>query len=207
MVKVLGDIGLQLSVVTAMDAVIPVLTDHQNVKLVVVNQPSNGKTLILYAIHDHHSSVAGLKMVSIKIYNINILGFHLVVTLTVLCPRYHVPRSWLKPTQNSLVLFEELGGDPAKISLVKRSVTGVCADISEYHPNIKNWQIESYGKTQEFHMPKLHLRCSQGQSITSIKFASFGTPSGTCGSFQQGTCHALTSYATLEKVGFNFLYV
>ncbi|KAL8123753.1 beta-galactosidase 3-like [Apium graveolens] len=112
---------------------------------------------------------------------------------------YHVPRSWLKPSQNSLVLFEELGGDPTKISLVKRSVTGVCADISEYHPNIKNWQIESYGKTQEFHMPKLHLRCSQGQSITSIKFASFGTPSGTCGSFQQGTCHASTSYATLEK--------
>ncbi|KAB5561359.1 hypothetical protein DKX38_006316 [Salix brachista] len=36
---------------------------------------------------------------------------------------YHVPRSWLKSTRNLLVLFEEIGGDASKISLVKRSVT------------------------------------------------------------------------------------
>ncbi|KAM7272445.1 hypothetical protein ACFE04_027108 [Oxalis oulophora] len=35
---------------------------------------------------------------------------------------YHVPRSWLKATQNLLVVFEELGGDASKISLVRRSV-------------------------------------------------------------------------------------
>lgn len=112
---------------------------------------------------------------------------------------YHVPRSWLKPTQNLLVLFEELGGDPTRISLLKRSVNSVCADVTEYHPNIKNWQIENYGRTEEFRKPKVHLRCGPGQSISSIKFASFGTPLGTCGSFQQGTCHAATSYSTLEK--------
>lgn len=33
---------------------------------------------------------------------------------------YHVPRSWLKPNGNLLVIFEELGGDVSKISLVKR---------------------------------------------------------------------------------------
>ncbi|KAL2497699.1 Beta-galactosidase 3 [Abeliophyllum distichum] len=112
---------------------------------------------------------------------------------------YHLPRSWLKPTQNLLVIFEELGGDPTRITLDKRSMTSVCADIAEYHPNIKNWQIESYGRTEEFHKPKVHLRCGPGQSISSIKFASFGTPLGTCGSFQQGTCHAPSSYTTLEK--------
>ncbi|KAK3026534.1 hypothetical protein RJ639_041831, partial [Escallonia herrerae] len=112
---------------------------------------------------------------------------------------YHVPRSWLKPTENLLVLFEELGGNPTKISLVKRSVTSVCADVTEYHPTIKNWHIESYGKSEVFHRPKAHLHCGPGQSISSIKFASFGTPLGTCGSFQQGTCHASTSYAILEK--------
>ncbi|KAH7566338.1 hypothetical protein JRO89_XS08G0140000 [Xanthoceras sorbifolium] len=112
---------------------------------------------------------------------------------------YHVPRSWLKPTQNLLVIFEELGGDPSRISLVKRSVTGVCADVAEYHPTIKNWHIESYGKPEEFHSPKVHLKCSPGQAISSIKFASFGTPLGTCGSYQQGSCHASTSYAILEK--------
>ncbi|KAJ9564503.1 hypothetical protein OSB04_000469 [Centaurea solstitialis] len=36
---------------------------------------------------------------------------------------YHVPRSWLKPTNNLLVLFEELGGDPTKVLLVKRSIS------------------------------------------------------------------------------------
>ncbi|KAH7848772.1 hypothetical protein Vadar_007621 [Vaccinium darrowii] len=34
---------------------------------------------------------------------------------------YHVPRSWLQPTQNLLVIFEELGGDVTKISLVTRT--------------------------------------------------------------------------------------
>ncbi|KAF3440738.1 hypothetical protein FNV43_RR19024 [Rhamnella rubrinervis] len=112
---------------------------------------------------------------------------------------YHVPRSWLKPTQNLLVLFEELGGDPSRISLVKRSVSSVCAEVTEYHPTLKNWHIESYGKSEEFHSPKVHLKCSPGQSISSIKFASFGTPSGTCGSYQQGICHAPTSFSVIGK--------
>ncbi|KAH9662969.1 Beta-galactosidase 3 [Citrus sinensis] len=112
---------------------------------------------------------------------------------------YHVPRSWLKPTQNFLVVFEELGGNPSRISLVKRSVTSVCAEVAEYHPTIKNWHIESYGKPEEFHSPKVHLRCSPGHTISSIKFASFGTPLGTCGSYQQGPCHSPTSYDILEK--------
>lgn len=115
--------------------------------------------------------------------------------------RYHLPRSWLKPTENLIVLFEELGGDPTKISLDKRSVTTVCADVAEYHPNAKRWETESNnGIKQEFRLPKVHLHCGRGKSISSIKFASFGTPSGTCGSFQKGTCHAPTSYDIIEKV-------
>ncbi|KAJ7979355.1 Beta-galactosidase [Quillaja saponaria] len=38
---------------------------------------------------------------------------------------YHVPRSWLRPSGNLLVVFEELGGDSTGISLVKRT-TGNC---------------------------------------------------------------------------------
>ncbi|GAV72117.1 Glyco_hydro_35 domain-containing protein [Cephalotus follicularis] len=36
---------------------------------------------------------------------------------------YHVPRSWLNPTQNLLVVLEEIEGDASKISLLKRVVT------------------------------------------------------------------------------------
>ncbi|TYI17267.1 hypothetical protein E1A91_A07G011600v1 [Gossypium mustelinum] len=36
---------------------------------------------------------------------------------------YHVPRSWVKPSGNLLVVFEEWGGDPTRIALVKRTAT------------------------------------------------------------------------------------
>jgi len=112
---------------------------------------------------------------------------------------YHVPRSWLQPSRNLLVVLEELGGgDSSKIALAKRSVSSVCADVSEDHPNIKKWQIESYGE-REHRRAKVHLRCAHGQSISAIRFASFGTPVGTCGNFQQGGCHSASSHAVLEK--------
>lgn len=34
---------------------------------------------------------------------------------------YHVPRSWLKPTQNLIVIFEETGGDVSTVSIMKRT--------------------------------------------------------------------------------------
>lgn len=39
--------------------------------------------------------------------------------------RYHVPRSWFKPSGNELVIFEEKGGYPTKIKLSRRKVTEV----------------------------------------------------------------------------------
>lgn len=99
---------------------------------------------------------------------------------------YHVPRSWLKPSGNSLVVFEELGGDPTQISLVKRTIGSVCADIFEDHPtNSKR--------------PKAHLWCPNGRKITQIKFASYGMPQGICGSFREGSCHAHKSYNALQR--------
>ncbi|KAL7618108.1 hypothetical protein Lser_V15G00652 [Lactuca serriola] len=112
---------------------------------------------------------------------------------------YHVPRSWLKPRQNLLVLFEEVGGNISKISLVKRTQVNVCSSTFEHHPVISNYQTESSGETTMLHDTKVRLQCGLGQSISSIKFASFGTPFGSCGSFQQGTCHAPNSLELIEK--------
>ncbi|XP_019152748.1 PREDICTED: beta-galactosidase 5-like isoform X2 [Ipomoea nil] len=109
---------------------------------------------------------------------------------------YHVPRSWLKPRQNLLVLFEELGGDVSKISLVKRSTASICADTHEHRPSVANWRAEN---TTMLHQAKVHLHCAPGQSISAITFASYGTPLGTCGSFKRGTCHAENSREILEK--------
>lgn len=121
--------------------------------------------------------------------------------------RYHVPRSWLKPTQNLLVLFEEVGGNTLKISLAKRTQAHVCASTFEHHPVIDNWQPESSGETSMLHDTKVRLSCGVGQSISAIKFASFGTPFGGCGSFQQGTCHAPNTHELIEKVHLVFTMI
>ncbi|XP_031473527.1 beta-galactosidase 5-like [Nymphaea colorata] len=112
---------------------------------------------------------------------------------------YHVPRSWVRPTGNLLVVFEEIGGDASGISLVTRSLASVCADVSEFHPYLRNWHLENYGKTEVLQQPKIHIHCEEGQTITAIKFASFGTPLGSCGDFQLGACHAPDSHSILEK--------
>lgn len=122
--------------------------------------------------------------------------------LIIYC-RYHVPRSWLYPTGNLLVVFEEWGGDPTGISLVKRTIGSVCADVSEWHPTLRKWHIKAYGKAERPWRPKAHLSCADGQKISSIKFASFGTPQGACGSFKEGSCHAHKSYDIFEKVHSN----
>ena len=95
-------------------------------------------------------------------------------------------------------MFEELGGDPTGISLIKRNVGSVCAHVNEWQPVMKN--IDAYGRLELPQRPKAHLMCAPGQKISSIKFASFGTPQGVCGSFQEGNCHAHKSYDAFEKV-------
>ncbi|KAG9151014.1 hypothetical protein Leryth_003135 [Lithospermum erythrorhizon] len=112
---------------------------------------------------------------------------------------YHVPRSWLHPRGNLLVIFEEWGGNPNGISLVKRGVASVCADIFEWQPNLMNYEMQASGNVNKPLRPKAHLWCTPGQKITSIKFASFGTPEGACGNFREGSCHAHKSYDAFEK--------
>ncbi|KAJ8422382.1 hypothetical protein Cgig2_012098 [Carnegiea gigantea] len=81
--------------------------------------------------------------------------------------KYHVPRSFLRDDENTLVLFEELGGNPSHVNFQTISVGRACANAYE-------------GNT-------LELSC-EGRSISAIKFASFGDPQGTCGAFVEGSC-------------------
>lgn len=122
------------------------------------------------------------------------------LTCVMLVCRYHVPRSWLKPSGNLLVVFEEWGGDPNGITLVRREVDSVCADIYEWQSTLVNYQLHASGKVNKPLHPKAHLQCGPGQKITTVKFASFGTPEGTCGSYRQGSCHAHHSYDAFNKV-------
>ncbi|HMA91360.1 MAG TPA: glycosyl hydrolase, partial [Polyangiaceae bacterium] len=44
------------------------------------------------------------------------------------------------------------------------------------------------------------LSCPAGQVIDSVVFASYGTPTGTCGGFLVGSCEATSSKATVESL-------
>uniref|UniRef100_A0A6N2MA49 Beta-galactosidase n=1 Tax=Salix viminalis TaxID=40686 RepID=A0A6N2MA49_SALVM len=71
---------------------------------------------------------------------------------------YHVPRSFLNGNgDNTLVLFEEFGGNPSSHASTRRRTR------------------------------KIELSC-QGRQISAVKFASFGNPQGSCGSFVKGYC-------------------
>ncbi|KAG5119775.1 hypothetical protein JHK82_034195 [Glycine max] len=112
---------------------------------------------------------------------------------------YHVPRSWLKPSGNILVLFEERGGDPTQISIVTKQTESLCAHVSDSHPppvDLWNSETESGRKVG----PVLSLTCPHdNQVISSIKFASYGTPLGTCGNFYHGRCSSNKALSIVQK--------
>lgn len=125
----------------------------------------------------------------------------IIITIMVLFKiRYHVPREWLQPTDNFLVLFEEAGGDVSKVSLVTQAPDKVCAQMSEVHPITKSNLQGLEGNTLK-EPPTLHLDCTPGHNISQVVFGSFGNPSGTCGSFKKGSCHAPLSATLLNLVG------
>lgn len=85
----------------------------------------------------------------------------------ILMLRYHVPRSFMTNDVNTLVLFEELGGNPSLVNFQTVAAGTVCGNAYE------NKDME--------------LSC-QGRPISAIRFAGFGDPQGTCGSFYKGSC-------------------
>lgn len=118
--------------------------------------------------------------------------------------RYHIPRSWLKESSNLLVLFEETGGNPLEI-VVKLYSTGViCGQVSESHyPSLRKLSNDyiSDGETLSNRAnPEMFLHCDDGHVISSVEFASYGTPQGSCNKFSRGPCHATNSLSVVSQV-------
>lgn len=44
------------------------------------------------------------------------------------------------------------------------------------------------------------LKCPYGTTISQVVFASYGTPTGTCGSFAQGVCHQANTKELVEDL-------
>lgn len=99
------------------------------------------------------------------------------------------------------MLFEEMGGDPTQISFATRKITSLCSHVSESHPlPVEMWTSDQ--KTGTKHGGALvSLECPlPNQVISSIKFASYGNPRGTCGSFSHGRCRSAKALSTVQKV-------
>lgn len=98
------------------------------------------------------------------------------------------------------MIFEEKGGDPSKITFSRRKVTGLCALVAEDHPSVgpESWQKDRNGSNGN--VPTVHLKCPENTLISAVKFGSFGTPSGSCGSYTKGDCHDPNSSSVIEKV-------
>ncbi|EHA8587341.1 beta-galactosidase 3 [Cocos nucifera] len=112
---------------------------------------------------------------------------------------YHVPRSWFQPSRNILVIFEEKGGDPTRITFSRRRVIGLCGFISTEHPSMDLESSDQSIKSNNGDKAAVHLTCPEGMLISSIAFASFGNPSGTCRSYRQGSCHYPNSISVVGK--------
>ncbi|KAH6828005.1 beta-galactosidase 8 [Perilla frutescens var. hirtella] len=107
----------------------------------------------------------------------------------------HVPRSMLKPSGNVLVMLEEIGGDPTKISFTTREVGHFCARVAESHPA----PPEMWGTINPT-TPTLVLQCpNPKQIISQFHFVSFGTPQGNCGTFSKSQCHSETALGIVQK--------
>ncbi|KAF3447015.1 hypothetical protein FNV43_RR12195 [Rhamnella rubrinervis] len=114
---------------------------------------------------------------------------------------YHVPRSFLKPTGNSLVLLEEEGGDPLGVSLDKVSITSVCGRVSETQlPQVSSWVEKNNTNSTMGTTAIVKLTCPPGKSISNIVFASYGNPIGNCERNALGRCHSVYSRAIAELV-------
>ncbi|XP_072972275.1 beta-galactosidase 11-like [Typha angustifolia] len=117
---------------------------------------------------------------------------------------YHVPRAFLKSSNNLLVIFEEHGGKPEDIVITSVKRDNICSFVSEFNPaHIKSWarqnsQIKAVGG--EDVKPKATLKCPDDKVINKIVFASYGNPMGVCGSFRAGTCDAPQAKDIAEKL-------
>ena len=118
--------------------------------------------------------------------------------------RYNVPRSFLRPNGNLLVLFEEEYGNPLNISLDTVSNNRVCGHVSDIQPHrVNSWEVRDHYQWRP--IPRVNLRCPPKQVITKIVFASHGNPSGNCESYALGSCHSSSTQQIVEKV--TYLYI
>ncbi|KAF3440327.1 hypothetical protein FNV43_RR18611 [Rhamnella rubrinervis] len=115
---------------------------------------------------------------------------------------YHIPRAFLKPTQNLVVLLEEIGGNPDGIQIVTVNRDTICIIIDENDPpHASSWKRKdgTIRTVVDDAKPSAHLQCPDSKQIVQIEFASYGNPFGACGRFSLGNCSSPISQKIVQE--------
>ncbi|KAG6761673.1 hypothetical protein POTOM_034902 [Populus tomentosa] len=81
---------------------------------------------------------------------------------------YHIPRSYLKPTDNLMVIFEEEEANPEKIEILTVNRDTICSYVTEYHPpSVKSWERKNnkFTPVVDNAKPAAHLKCPNQKKI------------------------------------------
>ncbi|KAJ0077209.1 hypothetical protein Patl1_36031 [Pistacia atlantica] len=116
---------------------------------------------------------------------------------------YHVPRSFLKPTDNLMVVLEEEeGGKPEEIQIELVDRDTICSYITDIHPPpVQAWEHKNKQLRPRLGAPKpvAGLHCPTHKVITEVQFASYGDPTGFCGAYLVGNCTVPATKEVVEK--------
>ncbi|KAM1987120.1 hypothetical protein ACFX15_034427 [Malus domestica] len=115
---------------------------------------------------------------------------------------YHIPRSFIKPGKNFLVVLEEQDADPKDIEILTVNRDTICSMSSQMHPPHVNAFERKGGKFQivaGISAATAQLKCPNYKKIVAVEFASFGTPEGVCGTYAIGSCDAPGTKKIVEE--------
>ncbi|KAK8582514.1 hypothetical protein V6N13_069291 [Hibiscus sabdariffa] len=115
---------------------------------------------------------------------------------------YHIPRAFIKPKDNLIVIFEEERGSPKAVFISTANRNTICSVVGEQHPPSPRGFENKAGIVRPLVndlKPKAELICPDQKKIAAVEFASFGDPFGNCGSYVQGNCTAPASKQVVEK--------
>ncbi|XVE93849.1 hypothetical protein REPUB_Repub01dG0230300 [Reevesia pubescens] len=115
---------------------------------------------------------------------------------------YQIPRSYLKPTKNLIVIFEEEKGNPKGVEIIVVDRDTICSYVTEYHPpSVRLFESKGGNLRAKVNdlKPKAELKCPNQKQIVAVGFASFGDPFGACGAYFVGNCSSPVSREVAEK--------
>ncbi|KAJ4714153.1 Beta-galactosidase [Melia azedarach] len=115
---------------------------------------------------------------------------------------YHIPRAFLNPTRNLMVIFEEIGGNIDGVQILTTNRDIICSFITENHPpRVNTWKrLDSVIHTVlEDTRKSATLICHDNKEIVNVEFASYGNAFGACGNYNLGNCSAPNSKKIVEQ--------